>query len=177
MASRWVNKTKKTLVIEFFSASFLFFLFFWLFFSLVPQRDFSQKAFAAERTFSVEGCQSVCKSCKSDADCGNNCKCIGAQQDKGVPGECQPKLSIYICPLTKHEDIKSFINEINNWIFYLALATAPLLFIVGAFYIFTSAGETGRIKKGKQIIIWTIIGLGVILFAKASISIMMSILS
>ena len=72
--------------------------------------------------------------------------------------------------------IPELVEVITNWAFWLGMVLAPLMILVGAFYFLTAAGDPKRIATGKKVILWTIVGLGIILFSKVIISIIESIL-
>ena len=72
--------------------------------------------------------------------------------------------------------IPELIERIVQYVFWIAVVLAPLMILVGAFYFMTAAGDPKRVETGKKIIIWTIVGLGIILFSRAIISIIRSVL-
>ncbi len=51
------------------------------------------------------------------------------------------------------------LEAIANFIFTMALLIAPIMILVSAFYFVTSAGIEERIKKAKNILTYTIIGI------------------
>ncbi len=59
------------------------------------------------------------------------------------------------------------IDALINFLLLLSFTIAPLLVIYAAFLILTASGNPERINRGKAIIFWAIIGLLVILLAKA----------
>jgi len=61
------------------------------------------------------------------------------------------------------------IDAIINIIFYLAIAIAPIMFIVAGFHFITAVGDPEKIKTAKRIILWTLIGLLVVISAKGLI--------
>lgn len=76
----------------------------------------------------------------------------------------------------KFESIPELINAIINAIFWIAVVLAPLMILVGAFYFMTAAGDPKRVETGKKVILWTIVGLAVILFSRGIISVIRTIL-
>jgi len=72
--------------------------------------------------------------------------------------------------------IPVLIERITNWVFYIGIILAPLMILVGAFYLVTAAGIPARIETGKKFIIWTIVGLAVIFLSRAIIGIIKYIL-
>ncbi|MDD5433204.1 MAG: pilin [Candidatus Pacebacteria bacterium] len=78
--------------------------------------------------------------------------------------------------LSTHTSLEDLLNSITKWLLYFALVLAPLMIILGGFYILTSRGDPKMSTTGKSIIKWALIGLVVILSAKAFISIITSVL-
>ncbi len=69
-----------------------------------------------------------------------------------------------------------FIETIINFLFWLALISAPLMILVGAFYFMSSGGNPAKVETGKRVILYTVIGLFIILFARGIIAILRMIL-
>ena len=67
------------------------------------------------------------------------------------------------------------INAIINFIFNVALILAPLFIIIGGFYFVTAAGDPAKIETGKKIILYTLIGLLIILLSKGLIAVIQSV--
>jgi len=66
----------------------------------------------------------------------------------------------------KAKSLWEAIDALTNFLFVLAFAIAPILFIYAAFLMIFNRGDAGSIAKAKTIILWTVIALSVILFAK-----------
>ena len=69
-------------------------------------------------------------------------------------------------PPTAATSFQEVFNNILAWLFGLSLALAPLMIIIGAFVMVTSAGDPKRAANGKKIILYTIIGFSIILLAR-----------
>jgi len=67
-------------------------------------------------------------------------------------------------PIEK-ESIAEVITGIVDWVYKIALILAPLMIILGGFYLVTAAGDPERVNTGKKIITWTIVGIVVVLLA------------
>jgi len=67
-------------------------------------------------------------------------------------------------PIEK-ESIAEVITGIVDWTYKIALIVAPLMIMLGGFYLVTAAGDPGRVDTGKKIITWTIVGIIVVLLA------------
>ncbi len=64
------------------------------------------------------------------------------------------------------QTLQEAIDALINFLFYLAMAVAPILIIYAGFLILTAGGDATKIKKARQIILWTLIAVAIILFAK-----------
>ena len=73
---------------------------------------------------------------------------------------------------TKHPDLESFIQSIAKWLFNIALVLAPILFVIGGFYYITAQGDPAKIKKAGDLIIWTSIGLILIMLTNGIITLL-----
>ena len=58
------------------------------------------------------------------------------------------------------------IDAVITFLVLASFAIAPILIIYSVFLIIFSAGDATKIKKGKDIIFWTVIAVAIILFAK-----------
>jgi len=64
------------------------------------------------------------------------------------------------------ETLQEALNSFLNFLFFLAMALAPILIIYAAYLILASGGDAAKINRGKQIILWTLIAVAIVLFAK-----------
>ena len=69
----------------------------------------------------------------------------------------------------QYDTFEELINAIINFIFTIALAIAPLMIIIAAFYFVTAGGDPKKVDTAQKIILYTCIGLVVILMAKGLI--------
>ena len=76
----------------------------------------------------------------------------------------------------EYETLGELIDSIIEFIFNIAVVVAPLMAIIGAFYLLTSGGDPKKIGIGKNIIIYTLIGLAIILLARGLIAMIESII-
>jgi len=70
----------------------------------------------------------------------------------------------------EYETFGELIDAIIKFIFNIAIVVAPLMAIVGAFYILTAGGDPKRVGTGKNIILYTVIGLAIILLARGLVA-------
>lgn len=74
------------------------------------------------------------------------------------------------------ESIEELIEAIINFIFWVAVAIAPLMIIIAGFYFVASAGDPGKIRTARDIILYTFIGLLIIFLAKGVIGVIRLVL-
>lgn len=68
------------------------------------------------------------------------------------------------------------INSIIDFIFTIAIAITPIMVIVGGFMFITGGGDPAKITRAKQLLLWTVIGLTVILLAKSLVAVLRNVL-
>ncbi len=66
----------------------------------------------------------------------------------------------------KATTLEEAINALINFLFYLAMGIAPILIIYAAFLILTAGGDAAKISRARTIILWTLIAVAIVLFAK-----------
>ena len=76
----------------------------------------------------------------------------------------------------EYETFGELIDAIIKFIFYIAVVVVPLMIIVGAFYIITAGGDPKKIGAGKNIIIYTLIGLAIIMLARGLVAMIESLI-
>ena len=57
------------------------------------------------------------------------------------------------------------LTQVLNWIFGIIGIVAVIMIILGGFTLMTSSGDPGKVKKGKDTILYGVIGLVVALLA------------
>jgi len=81
-----------------------------------------------------------------------------------IPLFAQAQSVEFINPI-KWDKIEEVIIAIVDWTYKIALVVAPLMIMLGGFYLVTAAGDPARVDTGKKIITWTIVGIIVVLLA------------
>ncbi|MGB2762554.1 MAG: hypothetical protein WBC21_03380 [Minisyncoccales bacterium] len=71
--------------------------------------------------------------------------------------------------------IDCIIISIVSFIFYIALAIAPIMFIIAGLAFVTAAGDPVKIQKAKDIVLWTVIGLVIVLLSYGIINVIKEI--
>jgi hypothetical protein len=62
---------------------------------------------------------------------------------------------------------QELINAIVNFLFTISLALSSVMVVIAGYHFVTASGDPKKIQTAKNIILYTLIGLGVIFFAKA----------
>ena len=73
-------------------------------------------------------------------------------------------------------EVTDIIGKIAGVIFGLALMICPILIIWGGFEIATAGGDQSKINKGKQIILYSLVGLAIIAMSAAFVEAIKEIL-
>ncbi len=102
----------------------------------------------------------------------NNCAQYCADTETWDP----PVGETCFCNPLKHETFNELIDAIIDFLFYVALAIVPLSVLIGAFHILTAGGDPKRVKTGQNFVLYAVIGLGVILFARGFSAVIKNIL-
>ena len=69
-----------------------------------------------------------------------------------------------------YDDFDELIKRIIIFTRQVATAVAPIMIIVAGFFFITSAGDPEKINTAKRLLLWTLIGFGVILLAEGMIN-------
>ncbi|MFH1036676.1 MAG: pilin, partial [Patescibacteria group bacterium] len=67
---------------------------------------------------------------------------------------------------------QELINTVINFIFWVAVAIAPLMILIAGFTLVTAGGDPNKLTTAKNIIMWTAVGLAVVLLAKGLIAVL-----
>ena len=76
-------------------------------------------------------------------------------------------------------EAKSFeelLNTIVTFIYWIAIVIAPMMIMIAAFFFLTAGGDPKRVDTARRIILWTVIGLAIILLAKGLSSVLRQII-
>jgi hypothetical protein len=78
-------------------------------------------------------------------------------------------------PLT-YAAFDELVTAIISFIFNIAGLVTPLMVLIGAFYLLTAAGDPKKVGTGKTIISYALIGLVIIMLARALIYMIESVI-
>lgn len=71
---------------------------------------------------------------------------------------------------------EELINNILQFIWEIALVATPVMIVIGAFIITTSAGNPEQVKTGKNTIVWALAGFALILLSKGLFALIQEII-
>jgi len=75
------------------------------------------------------------------------------------------EVGIIVNPL-RANNFEEFLEDIINFLFWVSIALAPIFFLIAAFYFLTAGGDPRQIETGKKIIIYTIIGIVIVIISR-----------
>ena len=78
---------------------------------------------------------------------------------------------------TTHTNFTEFLETLGSWLYTFALAAVPIVILIGAFMFVTAAGNPERVKTGRRLIIWAIVGLAIVMTSKGIIILVHELLS
>jgi len=67
-------------------------------------------------------------------------------------------------------------DALINFIFFVGIAVAPIMVLIAGFNLMTAAGDVKKVDTAKKILLYTAIGLAVILMSKGLIGILHQVL-
>ncbi len=77
----------------------------------------------------------------------------------------------------KDMTLGDLLNTILQGLTILAIPVVTIMIIIGAYYLITSAGSADKVKKGKDYILWAVVGFAILLLASSVTAIITNFLS
>ena len=66
----------------------------------------------------------------------------------------------------KTESFEVIIDNLIDFIFKIAIPIVPLMVIFSGFLFVTAGGNVAQLERAKKVLIWTVIGLAILLLSK-----------
>ncbi len=63
------------------------------------------------------------------------------------------------------DDVADIISSIWKFVYLLAIAVVPLMAIIAGFMFMTAGGDSTKINKAKDLLLWLVIGVVIVLLA------------
>jgi hypothetical protein len=89
--------------------------------------------------------------------------------------EC-PDGSVCIDNPLQANNLEELVNNIINFIFWVGMALTPIMIIIAGFNFITAAGDPKKVTTAKNIMIWTAVGLAIILLAKGLVAVLKGVI-
>ncbi|SRR6056297_736283 len=106
---------------------------------------------------------------QSDDDLLDDVSTIGTDSG-GCPQGAVNCGAVDITPALDETDPNKLISKVINAILGVIGSLALLMFVFGGFTWMTSSGSPEKVKKGRDIIVWAVIGLAIIFFSYALVN-------
>lgn len=74
------------------------------------------------------------------------------------------------------DDVGAILNSIWKFVFYFAVAVVPLMAIIAAFMFMTAGGSPEKVNKAKNLLIWLVVGLIIVLISGGLVNLIRKIL-
>ena len=84
--------------------------------------------------------------------------------------------TLQIDPPTDSKTFQDLINKIVSFLSLVSLALAPLMIVLAGFYYVTANGDPEKVKKANNILLYTAVGIAVILLSRAFVSVVINAL-
>ena len=91
-----------------------------------------------------------------------------------LPDPCPPGAICIDNPI-EHDSFSELIEALINFIFWLAIVIAPIMFIIAGFAFITAGGDPSKVKRAMDIVLWTAVGLIVVMLAHGIINVIQDI--
>ncbi len=101
----------------------------------------------------------------------------GSGTGGGAPGQTQTYSFNIPNPLKGGaSDLTSLVKIIAQWIFNLAIPIAVAMIVYAGILFLTSAGDTSKVTKAKEVLTYAVVGLAIILIGSGFVTLIQSIL-
>jgi hypothetical protein len=75
-----------------------------------------------------------------------------------------------------YDTFGQLVDALINFIFWVGIAVAPIMVLIAGFNLMTAGGDIKKVDTAKKILLYTAIGLAVILMSKGLIGILHQVL-
>ena len=88
---------------------------------------------------------------------------------------CTPGTICFLNPLTACS-VEELIERLINFIFIAGIAIAPLMILIAAYNFITAGGDPKKVQTARNIILYTLIGLVIVILSKALVILVKNLL-
>jgi len=83
---------------------------------------------------------------------------------------------IVIPPPGRYTTIQEILSAIANFLFWLGVALFPIVIVIVAYLFLTSGGDPKKVQQARTFLLWSSIGLAILLLSRVFASLLKSIL-
>ena len=80
-------------------------------------------------------------------------------------------------PLGPRENVGDIIQMVSDGLLQVAIPVAVIMIVWAGFNLLTSRGDPAKVKRGKDILTWTVVGLAIIFLSSGLVDFIRSILA
>ena len=107
-----------------------------------------------------DGCISTCMSnCSTRQDPNEN--------PNGNPNSNSATTKLDLFNPLGDQSLTDLLSVILQGLIWLSIPVVTIMVIIGAYHLITSGGDPGKVKKGKEYVLYAAIGFGVLLLARS----------
>jgi len=88
----------------------------------------------------------------------------------------EPNNAYCVCSPIHSTTLEELLESVINYIFWFATAITPIMVVFAGFLFLTSGGSMEKVAQAKRIMIYTVVGYGIVLFSRGLISILAEIM-
>lgn len=89
----------------------------------------------------------------------------------------QPEGTTCICNPSKYGTLRDIIQAIADFIFWLAIPITSLMVVIGGVMFMTSSGKPEKVEQAKKLLLYSVIGLAIILLSRVIAAVIENILA
>lgn len=105
-----------------------------------------------------------CGACTTKDDCSSGLECRG--------GLCQRENAADFCNPLRSDNLVDIVDRVITIAFWVALSISPIPIIYAGFLFVTAGGQSKNIDTAKSMLLWTVIGLVVIMMARGIVPVL-----
>ena len=100
---------------------------------------------------------------------------VVTEDDGGSDGPVVTQNSFQIDNPIKWDNFEDVINAIIDFIFWVAILVAPIMFLIAGFNFVTSGGKPDQVKSARNMMIYTAVGLIIIMLSKGIVTLIKNV--
>jgi hypothetical protein len=107
--------------------------------------------------------------------CGNG-TCEAGEDNSSCPADCAAPIVVPIINPLGASSFTDLINNLIDFLFTISIIVAPILLVIAGIIFMTAAGDPSRVATARRMLLWTIVGFGIILISKGLVTVLQGVL-